>query len=65
MASVAPLVNTMPCEDLHRAVRPAWEWARPDGVVLLSPAAASFDAFANYTHRARVFRDAVAELPTR
>lgn len=60
----APLVDTMPGEDLHRAVRPAWEWARPDGVVLLSPAAASFDAFANYTHRARVFRDAVAELPT-
>jgi len=61
-ATRAPLVETMPCDDLPAAVRAGWQWARSDGVVLLSPAAASFDAFADYRHRARVFRDAVAEL---
>jgi UDP-N-acetylmuramoylalanine-D-glutamate ligase len=30
--------------------------------VLLSPAAASFDAFENYRHKGRVFREAVAAL---
>ncbi len=64
-AAHGPLVQTMAGEDLHQAVRMAWQWAQPDGVVLLSPAAASFDAFADFTHRARVFRDAVSELEMR
>lgn len=34
------------------------------GVVLLSPLAASFDQFRDYAHRARVFREVVAELST-
>jgi UDP-N-acetylmuramoylalanine--D-glutamate ligase len=55
-------VEAVPCADLHEAVRRGWEWARPDGVMLLSPAAASFDAFTDYKHRARVFRDAIANL---
>jgi UDP-N-acetylmuramoylalanine--D-glutamate ligase len=58
----APLVQAVPCRDLHQAVRTGWEWARPDGVLLLSPAAASFDHFTDYAHRARVFRDAIADL---
>ncbi|MFN0029710.1 MAG: UDP-N-acetylmuramoyl-L-alanine--D-glutamate ligase [Acidimicrobiales bacterium] len=58
----ASLVETVGCEDLHQAVRIGWEWARSDGVLLLSPAAASFDHFTDYAHRARVFRDAIADL---
>lgn len=57
-------VTALPCRDLAQAVQRGWEWARaqPDGVVLLSPAAASFDQFRDYRHRARVFRDAIANL---
>lgn len=55
-------VDAMPCADLHEAVRTGFAWAGPRGVVLLSPAAASFDAFDDYRHRGRVFRDAVAGL---
>jgi len=32
------------------------------GVVLMSPACASFDMFANYVERARAFRRAVEQL---
>ena len=52
-----------PCDGLAEAVSRGFDWARPDGVVLLSPAAASFDAFEDYRHRARVFREAIAALP--
>jgi UDP-N-acetylmuramoylalanine--D-glutamate ligase len=55
-------LDAVPCRDLAAAVRAGWEWAAPDGVVLLSPAAPSFDAFDDYRHRARVFRDAIADL---
>jgi UDP-N-acetylmuramoyl-L-alanine---L-glutamate ligase len=45
---------------LPGAVRRAFDWARPrSGVVLLSPAAASFDHFADYADRAAVFTDAM------
>lgn len=52
------------CADLAEAVRRGWEWARPGGVVLLSPAAPSFDAFDDYRHKGRAFRAAVAALAT-
>ncbi len=55
-------VEVLPCHDLTSAVAAAWQWARPDGVVLLSPAAASFDAFDDYRHRSAVFAQAVANL---
>jgi UDP-N-acetylmuramoylalanine--D-glutamate ligase len=58
----ASTVEVMPCTDLTAAVGAAWQWARPDGVVLLSPAAASFDAFDDYRHRSAVFAQAVAAL---
>jgi UDP-N-acetylmuramoylalanine--D-glutamate ligase len=41
--------------NLGAAVRQAWEWARPEGVVLLSPAAASFGTYRNYKDRAAAF----------
>lgn len=50
------------CSDLGDAVARAWQWARPDGVVLLSPAAASFDAFSDHRHRSRVFAEAISSL---
>ena len=48
-------VEVTACPDLAAAVRQGWEWARPDGVVLLSPAAASFGTFRNYADRAAAF----------
>ena len=50
------------CEALARAVRHAAETAREGDVVLLSPACASFDQFANYGERGREFKRLVEEL---
>lgn len=54
-----PLLDaaTMP-----EAVRVSAAQALPGDAVLMSPACASLDMFDNYTHRARVFVQAVAEL---
>ena len=41
------------------AVALARETARPGDVVLLSPASTSFDRFANFMERGRVFKDLV------
>jgi UDP-N-acetylmuramoylalanine--D-glutamate ligase len=45
------------------AVRSAAALARPGDVVLLAPAAASMDQFADYAERGRAFAAAVAALP--
>jgi UDP-N-acetylmuramoylalanine--D-glutamate ligase len=47
---------------LDRAVRQAFEAAKPGDVVLLAPACASFDQFENYEHRGRVFKELVLAL---
>ena len=47
------------CEDLDAAVRAGFAWARPDGIVLLSPAAPSFGAFRNYRDRGEAFTRAM------
>ncbi len=52
------------CTDLGAAVEVGHRWARPDGVVLLSPAAPSFDRFRDYRARAAAFVDAVGRLST-
>ena len=44
---------------LEEATARAFEWARPDGVVLLSPAAPSFGTFTDYRHRAAAFEQAM------
>jgi UDP-N-acetylmuramoylalanine--D-glutamate ligase len=48
--------------EMERAIRLAFEQARPGDVVLLAPACASFDQFDNYEHRGRVFKQLVREL---
>ena len=48
--------------DLDAAAWLANDWARPDGVVLLSPAAPSFDRFRDYRDRAAAFVAAVERL---
>ncbi len=50
------------CADLDDAVRQAAAAAGPGGVVLLSPACASFDAFENFERRGDRFRELVEEL---
>ena len=50
------------CPDLDDAVAAGFEWARPDGVVLLSPAAPSFGRFRDYRDRGEAFARAVRAL---
>ncbi len=65
-AELAPLaaagVPLRRARDLEDAVRSAAAAARPGEVVLLSPACASFDAFANFEARGERFRQIVAGL---
>jgi UDP-N-acetylmuramoylalanine--D-glutamate ligase len=67
----APLIDSaiagthVPCvraATLQQAVAQSLEAARPGDVVLLSPACASFDMFANYKQRGEAFCAAVREL---
>ncbi len=53
------MVPITPCETLERAVATASKAAHPGDVVLLSPACSSFDQFASYEHRGRVFKELV------
>ncbi len=70
IGEAAPLVrealgDLLPVHDaasMEDAVRVAREAAEPDGTVLLAPACASFDMFADYADRGRRFKDAVARL---
>lgn len=48
--------------NLGEAVEMAWHWARPQGVVLLSPAAPSFGQFRDYRERSAAFKQAMAAL---
>jgi UDP-N-acetylmuramoylalanine--D-glutamate ligase len=56
----APMVQ---CGDLAAAVARAARDAQPGETVLLSPACASYDQFANYEERGAVFRSLAEELP--
>jgi len=57
-----PHVPVAEVETLERAVKLAAQEAVRGEVVLLSPAAASFDQFRDYEHRGRAFRKAVEAL---
>jgi UDP-N-acetylmuramoylalanine--D-glutamate ligase len=50
---------------LEDAVNAAFELAKPEGVVLLAPACASFDMFRDYAERGRRFKDEVARIASR
>ena len=47
---------------LDDAIARAWELAKPNGVVLLAPACASFDMFRDYADRGRRFKEAVKRI---
>jgi UDP-N-acetylmuramoylalanine--D-glutamate ligase len=49
-------------ETLEKAVQLASKNAKPNDVVLLAPACASFDQFENYEHRGRIFKETVNSL---
>jgi len=50
------------CPDLEAAVAAGFRWAKPNGIVLLSPAAPSFGRFTDYRDRAETFARAVRAL---
>lgn len=62
LRAAAPGLAVQECDDLESATRAAYDWARPDGVVLLSPAAPSFGRFRDYTERADAFEAAMRGL---
>jgi UDP-N-acetylmuramoylalanine--D-glutamate ligase len=59
---LAGVVKIESAETLQRAVARAEELADAGDTVLLAPACASFDQFANYEERGRVFKDLVQAL---
>jgi UDP-N-acetylmuramoylalanine--D-glutamate ligase len=61
-ARSAGAVDVARAADLAEAVRLAHRKARPGEVVLMSPACASFDMFANMAERGRTFKHLVKEL---
>jgi UDP-N-acetylmuramoylalanine--D-glutamate ligase len=54
--------GVLDCPDLGYAVRAGFSWARPNGVLLLSPAAPSFGQFRDYRDRGDAFARAMGEL---
>jgi UDP-N-acetylmuramoylalanine--D-glutamate ligase len=56
------LAGVLNCPDLETAVRAGFDWACPDGIVLLSPAAPSFGRFRDYQDRAESFTRAFSRI---
>ena len=49
-------------EDMKEAVSQSFFSSRPNDVILMAPACASFDMFSDYAHRGRIFREEVERL---
>jgi UDP-N-acetylmuramoyl-L-alanine---L-glutamate ligase len=58
-SAVGGFAGTSDCPDLDAAVATGFGWARPSGIVLLSPAAPSFGRFRDYRDRAEAFARAM------
>ncbi|WP_131786946.1 UDP-N-acetylmuramoyl-L-alanine--D-glutamate ligase [Protofrankia symbiont of Coriaria ruscifolia] len=58
-------VTAVDAPDLTAAVVESYHWAKPDGVVLLSPAAPSFGRFRDYSERGAAFALAMQDCRTR
>jgi UDP-N-acetylmuramoyl-L-alanine---L-glutamate ligase len=58
----AAFAGVTDCPDLAAAVAAGFGWAKPDGVVLLSPAAPSFGQFRDYRDRGEAFAREVGRL---
>jgi UDP-N-acetylmuramoylalanine--D-glutamate ligase len=58
----AQVVTVGRCNDLAEAVTLAQAAIKDSGVILFSPACASFDMFDNYLHRGMVFNDVIKEI---
>jgi UDP-N-acetylmuramoyl-L-alanine---L-glutamate ligase len=56
------LAGVTDCPGLDAAVAEGFRWARPDGVVLLSPAAPSFGRFLDYRDRGEAFAKAMRAI---
>ena len=63
--ALADVLPVMTVSSMHEAVTRGFEAAASGGVVLLAPACASFDWFADYAERGRAFKQEVAELRKR
>jgi len=59
LTGVVPVIEA---SSMREAVERGFAAARPDGVVLLAPACASFDWFRDYAERGKVFKDEVRRL---
>ena len=54
--------NIYNCKDMEECVRKASELAKPGNKVLLSPACASWDMYANFEQRGRHFKECVKKM---
>ena len=60
MSCPVPIIK---CDNYEDAVNAAWENAKADDIVVLSPASTSYDRFKNFEERGRVFKELVNSLP--
>ena len=60
--ALAGAVDVREAATLEDAVKQAFALAKPQGVVLLAPACASFDMFRDYAERGRKFKEEVQKL---